>query len=72
MTRGYDADARWSGIECEVRATKGDRDVFVTRGDLDRLALVVPRVVTTVIADCGHFGNVERPHEVLRALGYLG
>ena len=71
VTRGYDADTRWAAIECEVRATRGDRDVFVTQSDLDRLAATVPRAITTVVPDCGHFGNVERPLEVLRALGYL-
>jgi pimeloyl-ACP methyl ester carboxylesterase len=70
VTRGYDAEALWSGIECEVRATKGDDDVFVTDDDLARLARVVRRCTTTVIADCGHFGNVERPAAVLAALDY--
>ncbi|GAB3606141.1 hypothetical protein GCM10027413_15500 [Conyzicola nivalis] len=70
VTRGYDADARWSLIECEVLATKGDNDVFVTDGDLERLARVVRRCTTTVIADCGHFGNVEQPAAVLAALDY--
>jgi len=71
VARGYDADARWSTIGCEVHAARGDRDVFVTQADLDRLTSVVPRVVATVIPDCGHFGNIERPHELLRAFGYL-
>ena len=70
VTRGYDADERWARIECEVHATKGDADVFVTDGDLERLARVVRRVTTTVIADCGHFGNVEQPEATLVALGY--
>jgi len=70
VTRGYDADAMWSRIECEVHATKGDRDVFVTDGDLERLTRVVRRVTTTVIADCGHFGNVEQPAATLAALEY--
>lgn len=70
VTRGYDADAQWALIECEVHATKGDRDVFVTDGDLERLERVVLRSTTAVIADCGHFGNVEQPHATLAALGY--
>ena len=70
VTRGYDADERWASIECEVHATKGDADVFVTDGDLDRLTRVVRRATTTVIADCGHFGNVEQPEATLVALGY--
>jgi len=70
VTLGYDADARWSLIECPVRATKGDRDVFVVDSDLARLERVLPGTVTAVIDDCGHFGNVERPNEVLAALGF--
>ena len=70
VTRGYDADTRWRAIECPVRATKGDRDVFVTKEDLDHLGRLLPSSVRTVIADCGHFGAVERPRAVLRALGY--
>lgn len=70
VARGYDATAHWSGIGCDVRATRGDRDVFVTQGDLDRLAATVANALTTVIADCGHFGNVERPLETLEALGF--
>lgn len=70
VTLGYDADAHWSRIECPVRATKGDRDVFVTHNDLDRLGRVVPGTVVAVIDDCGHFANVEQPAATLAALGY--
>jgi pimeloyl-ACP methyl ester carboxylesterase len=68
VARGYDV-GRWRAIACPVRATKGDRDVFVTDADLERLARELPDCVGTVVADCGHFGNVERPAEVLAALG---
>ncbi|QNE47081.1 alpha/beta hydrolase [Glaciihabitans sp. INWT7] len=70
VTRGYDADSLWSRIECPVRATKGDRDVFVTQEDLDHLGRLLPSSLRTVIPDCGHFGAVERPRAVLSALGY--
>lgn len=70
VTRGYDADAHWARIECEVRATKGDRDVFVTQEDFDHLGRLVPSSVRTIIPGCGHFGAVERPRAVLQALGY--
>ena len=70
VTRGYDADAQWARIECHVHATKGDDDVFVTDADLDRLTRVVRRVTTTVIDDCGHFGNVEQPAATLAALEF--
>jgi len=72
VTRGYDADAIWSRISCPVHAAKGDRDVFVTRRDLERLGRVVPHSVRSVIADCGHFAAVERPAAALRALGLAG
>lgn len=68
--RGYDADARWSTIQCPVRATKGDRDVFVTDEDHAHLGRLLPDSIRSVILDCGHFGAVERPAEVLVALGY--
>ncbi|HAM25830.1 MAG TPA: hypothetical protein DCP11_03780 [Microbacteriaceae bacterium] len=61
----------WSAIECPVRAMKGDRDVFVTQGDLDELGRLLPSSVRTVIDDCGHFGAVERPMQVLVALGFI-
>ena len=70
VTVGYDADGRWALIECPVRATKGDRDVFVTDLDLARLERVLPGTVAVVVDDCGHFGNIERPHAVLAALGW--
>jgi pimeloyl-ACP methyl ester carboxylesterase len=69
VARGYDADGSWARIECPVRATKGDRDVFVSQRDLDRLEERIGDCVTTVVADCGHFGNVEHPLAVLAALG---
>ena len=66
----YDIDRRWPRIECEVRALNGDRDVFSTRRDLQRLAELVPHSVITVVRECGHFAAIERPGEVLVALGY--
>ena len=69
-TLGYDADGLWSRIECPVRATRGDRDVFVTQADLDHLGRILPESVRTVVPDCGHFGAVERPADVLVALGF--
>lgn len=72
VTRGYDAESLWGAIECPVRATKGDRDVFVTDSDLRHLERTVPGSVCTVISDCGHFGALEQPYAVLGALGFLG
>lgn len=70
VAKGYDARALWGVIGCPVRATQGDRDIFVVQSDLERLETLIPGTVTTVIADCGHFGGVERPFAVLKALGY--
>jgi pimeloyl-ACP methyl ester carboxylesterase len=70
VTRGYEAARRWAAIECPVRAVKGDRDVFVTDADFDRLGEVIPNSLREVIPDCGHFAAVERPAAVLVALGY--
>ncbi len=70
-TRGYDADGMWSRIQCPVRASRGDRDVFVTQDDLAHLSRILPQTVSSVIPDCGHFGAVERPAAVLVALGWL-
>jgi pimeloyl-ACP methyl ester carboxylesterase len=50
--RGY----RVPKVGCPVIAVRGDRDVFAAAGDFPAAA---------VIADCGHFGTVERPFEVL-------
>jgi pimeloyl-ACP methyl ester carboxylesterase len=69
VARGYDADGSWRRIDCEVLAMRGDRDVFVGDDDYARLAAVIPRFSAVVVADCGHFGNVERPAETLAALG---
>lgn len=69
VARGYDT-REWASIGCPVRATKGDRDVFVADHDLIELERVVPDCTTTTIADCGHFGPIERPAEVLTALGF--
>jgi pimeloyl-ACP methyl ester carboxylesterase len=67
--RGYDADRQWEGIACPVYATRGDHDAFTADYDLERLAALLPQLRATVIPDCGHFGNVERPEETLAALG---
>ncbi|MEY2849066.1 MAG: hypothetical protein RI885_1733 [Actinomycetota bacterium] len=70
VARGYDT-ALWGAITCPVAATKGDRDVFVTDRDLVELGRVIPHSRRTAIRDCGHFGPVERPAEVLSALGWM-
>jgi len=68
VARDYPADATWSRITCPVTATKGDRDAFVSDYDFERLAAVIPHLRATVIPDCAHFGNIERPAETLAAL----
>jgi len=67
FVRDYDTSA-WAGITCPVVAVQGDRDVFARASDLERLAELIPHAETTVIADCGHFANVEKPGEVVELL----
>ncbi|MDJ0335457.1 alpha/beta hydrolase [Salinibacterium sp. G-O1] len=68
MTRDYGPNGVWASIACPVTALKGDRDVFVRDSDLERLTRLLPASRTQVIADCGHFANVERPDAVLAAI----
>jgi pimeloyl-ACP methyl ester carboxylesterase len=72
LARGYDAARMWARIECPVRATQGDADAFSRRSDLDAIARSIPASSRELLVDCGHFGAVERPREVLRALGFTG
>jgi pimeloyl-ACP methyl ester carboxylesterase len=69
VANGYNTTA-WRRIECPVRALNGDNDVFSTAADLRDLAKLVPNCVLTVVPECGHFAAIERPVEVLDALGY--
>ena len=68
ITRGYDPARNWSDITCPVTAIKGDRDVFVRDTDLRQLTTLLPASHTMIVADCGHFANVERPGAVFRAM----
>lgn len=68
--QGYDA-SRWRAIDCDVAAVSGADDVFARSSDLDRLGEVVRHARTTLLADCGHFAHVERPHQTMRALGWV-
>ena len=65
---GYNAELAWSRIECPVRATYGDRDVFAAETDGQRLGAVIGDFKVQSIAGSGHFGHVERPYETLSAL----
>jgi pimeloyl-ACP methyl ester carboxylesterase len=71
IARGYLASSTWAGIECPVRAAIGDRDVFARESDLAGLRAILPESTRAVIDDCGHFGLIERPAAVLRALGFV-
>ncbi|MBG6214349.1 MAG: alpha/beta hydrolase [Cryobacterium sp.] len=66
----YDAATRWAQISCPVRSVHGDRDVFVTVNDDARLRAVVSHCVVSTIAGAGHFGQIERPLEVLLRLEF--
>ncbi|MDH6236198.1 alpha/beta fold hydrolase [Cryobacterium sp. CG_9.6] len=68
----YDAVASWSRIVCPVRASVGDRDVFVAASDAHRLRAIITNFSIVTLANAGHFGHLERPCEVVRALGLAG
>ncbi|WP_283496859.1 alpha/beta hydrolase [Cryobacterium sp. PH29-G1] len=68
LAGGYDAATRWAQISCPVRSVHGDADVFVAVDDDERLRVVVPHCVISTIAGAGHFGQIERPLEVLLRL----
>jgi pimeloyl-ACP methyl ester carboxylesterase len=70
LARGYDPDERWSTIDAPVTAVRGDRDIFATVSDLERLGHILPSSHRETIADCGHFAGIERPYDVLAAFGY--
>jgi len=72
MGDGYDASARWAGIDCAITALKGDRDIFARDVDFERLSDIQPESHCETIQDCGHFAHIERPFEVLAALGFAG
>ncbi len=65
--RGYRI-GQWATISCPVTVAVGDRDVFVAPDDLPELEEIVPQLAATVLQDCGHFPQVERPDAVLRLL----
>ena len=66
----YDAAGSWARITCPVRSVHGDRDVFIAPDDDERLRAVVAHCVTSTIAGAGHFGQIERPLEVLLRLEF--
>lgn len=68
ITRGYSPSIAWAAITCPVTALKGDRDALVRDSDLEQLAHLIPASRTVVVADCGHFANIERPDAVLEAI----
>jgi pimeloyl-ACP methyl ester carboxylesterase len=70
LLRGYNPTITWATIDCPVRAVQGDHDVFSRAVDLERLGDILPASYRELIADCGHFAGVERPHEVLAAFGF--
>jgi pimeloyl-ACP methyl ester carboxylesterase len=70
IAHGYDASAWWATIGCPVRALQGDHDVFARESDLVGLGTVLPMSVRLSLRDCGHFGLIERPWDVLVGLGF--
>jgi len=65
----YDAVAAWSRIVCPVRASVGDRDVFIAFSDRDRLRRVIADFTLVTLTDVGHFGHIERPFDIVCTLG---
>jgi pimeloyl-ACP methyl ester carboxylesterase len=70
LARGYDASKVWSTIQCPVRATQGDHDAFSRPADLEAIGRILPLSHREFLVDCGHFGAIERPEQVLVALGF--
>jgi pimeloyl-ACP methyl ester carboxylesterase len=70
LARGYDPATVWGAIQCPVRAAQGDHDAFSRPADLDAIGRILPSSHREFLADCGHFGAIERPLEVLAALGF--
>ncbi|TFD57348.1 alpha/beta hydrolase [Cryobacterium suzukii] len=66
----YDAAAWWAQISCPVRSVHGDHDVFMTADDDERLRAAVPNCVISTIPGAGHFGQIERPLEILLRLEF--
>lgn len=66
---GYDADQRWARIKCPIWAVFGDRDRLVPPPDMERLRRCQPTAKSTMLADSSHMMHVERPFDVLDALG---
>jgi pimeloyl-ACP methyl ester carboxylesterase len=64
----YDADRSWARIRCPVRSVHGDRDVFVTVGDDQRLAAVLADFSVRVLPSTGHFAHIERPNDAITGI----
>ncbi|MDO9399009.1 MAG: alpha/beta hydrolase [Herbiconiux sp.] len=60
-----DLEQSLAGIRCPVISVRGDHDVFVTAGDDERLALLLPAFGSTVLPSVGHFAQIEAPAAVL-------
>jgi pimeloyl-ACP methyl ester carboxylesterase len=63
----YDLE-RWRWIHCPVRSVRGADDVFVGAVDAAGFVARIPDFAEAVLPGAGHFANVERPFEALRAL----
>ncbi|WP_166783962.1 alpha/beta fold hydrolase [Cryobacterium sp. Hz9] len=66
----YDAGTQWAQIRCPVRSVHGDDDIFVTADDDKRLHALVAHCVSSTVPGAGHFGQIERPLEVLLRLEF--
>ncbi|TFB89808.1 alpha/beta fold hydrolase [Cryobacterium luteum] len=66
----YDAAASWARIRCPVRSVHGERDVFVTAADDERMLAAISTCRISTIPGAGHFSQIERPLEVLIQLEF--
>ncbi len=62
---GYDCSARWGRIEVPVWAGFGDQDGLVPLEDGARLRRDLPHARIATLRGAGHFGNVERPGQLV-------
>lgn len=64
----YDPTESWPGITVPVRALFGDHDSLVPIADYERVRRQMRNIDALLLHDCGHFGTVERPYEVVESI----
>jgi pimeloyl-ACP methyl ester carboxylesterase len=64
----YNADQRWTRIQCPIWAVFAKRDRLVPPRDMEQLVRCQPTVKSIMLTDSSHLVHVERPFDVLDAL----